>query len=185
MQKTKRIYLIVGKSGSGKTTLVNELRKYGYTSVESYTTRPKRFKNETGHIFITEEEFDQLKDICAYVKYNGYRYCATSEQVNNSTLYVIDPDGIEYFKKHYTGHKKICILYIDCPWYTRLHRMLKRGDSFKEAINRIILDSKVFAHCESKVNFIIVNKNKRRAVNLLKSVISELEHYGEQNADFT
>ena len=59
MQKTKGIYLIVGKSGSGKTTLVNELRKYGYTSVESYTTRPKRFKNETGHTFITEEEFDR------------------------------------------------------------------------------------------------------------------------------
>ena len=70
MQKTKGIYLIVGKSGSGKTTLVNKLRKYGYASVESYTTRPKRFKNETGHTFITEEEFDQLKDICAYVKYS-------------------------------------------------------------------------------------------------------------------
>ena len=179
MQKTKGIYLIVGKSGSGKTTLVNELRKYGYTSVESYTTRPKRCKNETGHTFITEEEFDQLKDICAYVKYNGYRYCATSEQVNNSTLYVIDPDGIEYFKKHYTGRKKVRIIYIDCPWYTRLYRMLKRGDSLKQAIKRITLDSKVFGNYINKIDFIIENKNKIKAVNLLKSVILELENYGE------
>ena len=58
MQKTKGIYLIVGKSGSGKTTLVEALKKYGYTSIESYTTRPKRFEGETGHTFITEEEFD-------------------------------------------------------------------------------------------------------------------------------
>ena len=179
MYKTKGIYLIVGKSGSGKTTLVEALKKYGYTSIESYTTRPKRYKNETGHTFITEEEFDQLTDICAYVKYNGYRYCATSEQVNNSTLYVIDPDGIEYFKKHYTGSKKICVIYIDCPWHTRLYRMLKRGDSLKQAIKRILLDSKVFADCDSKVDFMIRNKNKTKAVDFLKSVISALEFYGE------
>ena len=55
MQKTKGIYLIVGKSGSGKTTLVEALKKYGYNSIESYTTRPKRFDNETCHTFITED----------------------------------------------------------------------------------------------------------------------------------
>ena len=179
MQKTKGIYLIVGKSGSGKTTLVEALKEYGYSSIESYTTRPKRFENETGHTFVTEEEFDQLNDMCAYVKYNGYRYCATSEQVNNSTLYVIDPDGIEDFKKHYAGSKSICTIYIDCPWYTRLYRMLKRGDSFKQALNRITIDSQVFAYCKNKVNFVIENKNKKRAVSLLKSVISSLENYGE------
>ena len=179
MQKTKGIYLIVGKSGSGKTTLVNELQKYRYTSIESYTTRPKRFDNETGHTFITEEEFDQLNDICAYVKYNGYRYCATSEQVNNSSLYVIDPDGLDYFKEHYTGSKRICAIYIDCPWYTRLHRMLKRGDSLKKAFKRIVLDAKVFANCEEKVDFIIENKNKTKAINTLRCIISELETYGE------
>ena len=57
--------------------------------------------------------------------------------------------------------------------------MLKRGDSLKQAIKRITLDSKVFANCENKVNFIIENKNKTKAINLLRSVISELENYGE------
>lgn len=179
MQKTKGIYLIVGKSGSGKTTLVNELQKYGYTAIESYTTRPKRFENETGHTFITEDEFDKLKDICAYVKYNGYRYCATSEQVNNSTLYVIDPDGIEYFKKHYTGNKKVCIIYVYCPWYTCLYRMLKRGDSLKQALNRIILDNKLFAKCNKKVHYIIKNRNKTIATTFLKGIIFMHENYGE------
>lgn len=178
MRKTKGIYLILGKSGSGKTTLVNELQKYGYISIESYTTRPKRFENETGHTFISEEEFDQLKNMCAYVKYNGYRYCATSYQVNNSTLYVIDPDGLDYFKTHYLGNKKVYTIYIDCPWHTRLYRMLKRGDSLRQAIKRIALDSKVFTKCTNEVDVIIKNKNKSQAVNVLKSIISEFESYG-------
>lgn len=177
---SKIIALIVGRSGAGKTSIVEALEKqHGFKSVQSYTTRPKRSENETGHVFITEEEFDQLKDICAYVKYNGYRYCATSEQVNNSSLYVIDPDGIDYFKKHYTGRKKVFIIYIDCPWYTRLHRMIKRGDNFKQALKRIVLDRKVFANCKNKANFIIENKNKRKSTNILKSVISAIENYGE------
>ena len=57
--------------------------------------------------------------------------------------------------------------------------MLKRGDSLKQAIKRMTLDSKVFANCKNKVNFIIENKSKTKAVSLLKSVISELENYGE------
>ena len=57
--------------------------------------------------------------------------------------------------------------------------MLKRGDNFKQAVKRIKLDSKVFANCKNKVNFIIENKNKTKAISLLRSVISELENYGE------
>lgn len=178
MQKTKGIYLILGKSGSGKTTLVEELQKYGYNSIESYTTRPKRFDNETGHTFITEEEFDKLKDLCGYVIYNGYRYGATSEQANNSVLYVIDPNGLEYFKQHYTGNKKLYTIYIDCPWHIRLLRMLKRGDDFKQAMRRIIIDREVFAGFKNQSNFTIINKNKSKAIAALKSVISEFENYG-------
>ena len=61
------IYLIVGRSGSGKTTIAEELeRKYGLKSIQSYTTRPKRSDNETGHIFVSDEEFDKLTDMVAY-----------------------------------------------------------------------------------------------------------------------
>ena len=57
------IYLIVGCSGSGKTTIVNSLEnKYGLKSIQSYTTRPKRSDDETGHIFISDEEYDKLED---------------------------------------------------------------------------------------------------------------------------
>ena len=62
-------FIIVGESGSGKTTIVNELEKrYGLTSVQSYTTRPKRYPDETGHTFVSEQEFFQLeKYVCVHI----------------------------------------------------------------------------------------------------------------------
>ena len=66
----KNCYLIVGQSGSGKTTIVNTLEeKYGLKSIQSYTTRPKRSENETGHTFISDEEYDKLENIVACTDY--------------------------------------------------------------------------------------------------------------------
>ena len=79
---TKNIYLLVGESGNGKTSVSEHLeRQYGLTSIQSYTTRPKRSENENGHIFITDSEFDNLKDLVAYTEFNNYRYGTTTDQV--------------------------------------------------------------------------------------------------------
>ena len=54
----KKIVLI-GPSGTGKSTVADKLTElYGLTLMQSYTTRPKRFENETGHTF---EENARLK----------------------------------------------------------------------------------------------------------------------------
>lgn len=83
----KKCICIVGKSGTGKSTLVNRLKfKYNYTSVESYTTRPPRSDEETGHIFITQEEFDTLPNKVAINTFGEYDYCATKEQIDNADL---------------------------------------------------------------------------------------------------
>lgn len=55
----------------------------------------------------------------------------------------------------------------------------ERNNSLKQAIKRISIDSMVFANCKNSVNFVIENKNKTKAISLLKSVITELENYGE------
>ena len=55
------IILLAGKSGSGKSSVVEYLyKKYGLREVLSYTTRPKRSKNDNTHIFVTDEEFDRI-----------------------------------------------------------------------------------------------------------------------------
>ena len=147
------IFLIVGCSGSGKTTITEQLeQKYGLKSIQSYTTRKPRYEGETGHIFISDEEFDKLTDMVAYTEFAGNRYCATAEQVENNDLYIIDPKGVDFFMKAYKGSKTPKIIFISSNLTTRYERMVGRaetkGKSHQEAIEssltRIVNDAGEF-----------------------------------------
>ncbi len=147
------IFLIVGCSGSGKTTITEQLeQKYGLKSIQSYTTRQPRYDGETGHIFISDEEFDKLTDMVAYTEFAGNRYCATAEQVENNDLYIIDPKGIDFFIKSYKGSKTPKVIFISSNLTTRYERMVGRaetkGKSHQEAIEssltRIVNDAEEF-----------------------------------------
>lgn len=149
----KNIFLIVGCSGSGKTTITEQLeQKYGLKSIQSYTTRQPRYDGETGHIFISDEEFDKLTDMVAYTEFAGNRYCATAEQVENNDLYIIDPKGVDFFMKAYKGSKTPKIIFISSNLTTRYERMVGRaetkGKSHQEAIEssltRIVNDAEEF-----------------------------------------
>ena len=49
MEKQKKpLVIIMGRSGAGKTSVANAMRDaYGWTQIESYTTRPRRSEDET------------------------------------------------------------------------------------------------------------------------------------------
>lgn len=136
------LYLFIGKSASGKTTSANLLNeKYGLKQVFSYTTRPKRYKNETGHIFINDTEFDNLNKLIAYTIYNGYRYGATLDQLNECSIYVIDISGLETLLKNWLNYKRpICVIYFEAAVSTRIDRMVNRGDSDIQIISRLHTD---------------------------------------------
>ena len=147
------IFLIVGCSGSGKTTITEQLeQKYGLKSIQSYTTRKPRYEGETGHIFISDEEFDKITDMVAYTEFDSKRYCATAEQVENNDLYIIDPKGVDFFMKAYKGSKTPKIIFISSNLTTRYERMVGRaetkGKSHQEAIEssltRIVNDAGEF-----------------------------------------
>lgn len=160
--QSKYIFLIVGESGSGKTTIVEYLhKKYGYTTIESYTTRPKRHDNETGHIFVSQEEFDKIKldGMCGYTMFNGYEYCATSHQIDMADLYVIDVSGVEYFKTHYVGNKIPKVVYISATEQLRCSRMLGRGDSNTSAVERLENDHVAFKNVAEIADIVIANNN--------------------------
>lgn len=141
------IILLVGKSGTGKTTLVEKLVKdRGYKTVNSYTTRPQRYPGESGHIFVSDEKFDKLENICAYTEFDGYKYCATQKQVDDADIYVIDPDGVDYFKSQYNGDKEIITVELLAQRPVRYARMRKRGDTFFKTIKRLRNDKKKFGH---------------------------------------
>ena len=96
--------------------------------LESFTTRKPRFDGETGHIFVTKEMFDKLENKCAYTYFDGNEYCAISAQVDLADIYIIDPDGIEYFKKHYVGDKQPYVVYLDVSKRAAAKRMSHRGE---------------------------------------------------------
>lgn len=136
------LYLFVGQSGSGKSTMVNQLElQYDYKSVQSYTTRPQRYEGETGHIFVTDEEFNRLTDMIAYTDYNDFRYCATAQQLDEANVYIIDIPGVEYLLEKYSNKERpIVILYFDANTKTRVLRMIDRGDSDSKIVSRLLED---------------------------------------------
>ena len=140
----KNLYLIIGPSGSGKTELAKRLTEdCSMNSVESYTTRPPRYPSEEGHIFITDEEFDQLGEMCAYTEYNGYRYGVTKDILDVSDVYVIDPAGAIYLANHYSGKPVRYIWLGTSPWVC-YDRMIARGDNVAMAWTRLEYDKDAF-----------------------------------------
>lgn len=137
----KPLYLFVGRSSSGKTTIADMLEvKYGLVQTQSYTTRPPRYEGEIGHIFITNEEFDKLTNIVAYTEYNGFRYAATSEQIDNVSIYVIDVPGVKTLLEKYVNERPIIIFYFDASIRTRIDRMIDRHDSDTAIVSRLYVD---------------------------------------------
>ena len=109
----KPLHLFVGPSASGKTTVANELEKLGYKQVKSYTTREPRSEEESGHIFVSKEEFDALENMIAYTEYDGNFYCSTKEQLDEANIYVVDVPGVQTLIENYTSERLINIWYFD------------------------------------------------------------------------
>lgn len=167
------IVLLVGKSGVGKSTIENIFKnQYGYKPVRSYTTRAPRYENEESHIFVSEAEYQKMKDdMCAFTEFDGNKYWATNAQVDESDIYVIDPAGIDYFKKHYKGKKKIISVELLAHKSVRYKRMRSRGDSVFKAIRRIRHDKKAFA----KTNTVLtVNANINNPTEVAKKMHSAI-----------
>lgn len=171
------IYLIIGRSGSGKTSIVEYIQNNfkERTSIESYTTRPPRYEGETGHIFVSDEEFDKLTDLVGYTEFNGYRYAATAQQVEENDFYVIDPEGVRYFAENYKGNKKAHVIIVEASLWTRFNRMRKR-DGWKKAIARIVHDAKAFEGMMYLADYIVWNDDElHQAVSKVLTYINAME----------
>ena len=135
------LYLFVGRSASGKTTMADILEnKYGHKQVSSYTTRLPRYDGEIGHVFVSDEEFDNLGELVAYTEYNGCRYGTTAEQLDECSIYVVDIPGVETLLQRYKTNRPISIIYFDANVFTRINRMLERGDNDRCIIARLLQD---------------------------------------------
>lgn len=150
------LLLLVGPSGSGKSTVASMLElRNGWRQLRSYTTRPRRSMAEDGHIFITEEDFRVLKDLMAYTEYNGYRYGATRQQIDNSGIYVVDLPGVESLVRNYTGGKQLVAVCLPVDEQEARERMKTRGDAEEAIRERIEADRAAFDGMEGKLTSLL------------------------------
>lgn len=181
---TKNVYLFVAPSGSGKTVITERLEeKYKFKTIQSYTTRAKRYDDETGHIFVSDEEFDKLENLVAYTSFCNNRYAATAEQVDTHDLYIIDPKGVNYFREHYKGNKGVKVIYINSPLTIRYERMKVRAesggmsplDATGEALKRIANDAHEFydyVHNIAPINYTIDNNDNTNIDDMVDKIFS-------------
>ena len=125
--------LILGRSASGKDTLAVELTKqFGLKQLCSTTTRPMRYENEDTHVFVTEEEANEMTDRVAETVINGYQYFATRQQLDECDIYVIDPIGLYGLCKN-APNTEFCIVYVHADDATRKARAIGRAANPEEA----------------------------------------------------
>ena len=174
----KNIYLLVGPSGSGKTTIQNELKRlYGYKTIESYTDRPKRHDNETGHTFLTAEEFNSLPSpLCAYTVFDNCRYGVTLDMIESSDIFVVDVPGAKYMLEEYKGSKGVKVIGIIAPKLTLINRMQERGGSVDEINLRLSNDSIAFSKMCALTEDILLNTDIDVTVAVIKEIIDEAEN---------
>lgn len=156
----KPIVLIVGESGSGKSTICNYLSEtYGLKELKSYTTRPKRNENDTSHTFVSQTKFNIVsRDAVAYTMFDNHEYCATVQQVDESDLYVIDMDGVRTLLKYYEGKRVPYVVYIKADGLDRVENMIRRGDSWADAIRRVECDKAAFKDVNDYAMYVYENR---------------------------
>lgn len=149
------IYCICGRSGSGKTTLADGLEAEDFKVIQSYTTRPPRYKGESGHTFVTEAQFKKIGPLVAYTKINGYEYGVPAKDIDENDVYVIDVVGIRELKRKYKGKKGIKVIGLGLSETEAANRMRQRGDTKENIKKRLNHDREAFADVEKISDFFI------------------------------
>lgn len=124
---------VMGKSASGKDTLVNKLcERTGLKQVISYTTRGRRVNEGETHIFISDDEYQELEargQIAAFTQIGQHKYCCTIDQLYNNDVYVIDPIGVKHLRELNLPNLRLVTVFINVPDDVREERALNlRGD---------------------------------------------------------
>lgn len=189
----KLVFLFIGRTASGKSSLARYMcETLGLKQVKSFTTRPSRKGEITGyedHYFVSDEEFDEITKevLVAYTEINGYRYGVTFGQLQQSDIYVIDPDGVKYLKEHCGDELKFIEIYFSTPFELAKDRFIKRGGSEEEFYSRYNSEDEQFIKYEEAAEYdhLFVNnmhflKAAKALYDLIKSEM-EKENCNESN----
>ncbi len=156
--------ILVGASASGKTATALKLQeKYGLRKAVTTTTREKRINEVDGidYFFVSRKEFLKRNKENRFVEttlYNNNFYGCGVDQVSDDRIIVLDPNGVNSFRKLNDNHIKIFL--IESNEETRKQRMISRGDQNEKIIQRLENDIIDFdAKKIGKVDAIICTDN--------------------------
>lgn len=171
----KTIIAIVGKTRSGKDTAARYLsKKYNIPMVCSYTTRPKRPYETEGveHYFISKEEAKtklKTEHILAYTRNEktGIEYFATEEALQAQTsIYIINPDGIDYLTKHASKELNLYTICFDIKEGELRRRALACKDDMKVFETRLDSERREFDAFVRSGNYnLLINRGTVEEIN--------------------
>lgn len=178
---SKPLICLISASGGGKSTIASKLEKrYGYTQVRSYTTRPIRDDDENDyltHTFISFADVEQYRDeIVASNTFNNQFYFATISQLNANSIYVVDVEGLKQLRENYHD-KPIIGIYLDVPSEICAKRMEQRGDSDEAIMSRLQHDAEAFKDAKNYVNFVCENCTQEQQNDICEFIDMLFRYY--------
>ena len=180
------IIVLAGKSASGKNFVARKLEEYGYKTIVTYTTRPKRKgeKQDITYHFISDEEFKQKIDEGffaewkSYITNEGVWYYGSSlediENADNKSVIILTPQGYRDIKEKLPD-KNIACIYLYENIDTMRKRLSKRGDNPNEVIRRMESDNEDFKGFENEVDRIVYNNDGTDIDEVIKKILDFME----------
>ncbi len=140
--------ILVGASASGKTEVSKILvRDYHYEKVVTYTTRPMRDAeiNDIDYHFVSKEFFLEHINKGFFfetVLYNDNYYGTAKKDLNDNSVVILDPTGLNNYKS--SGLPHLISFYLDAKEDVRRDRMIQRNDHPDLIEKRLKSDKEVF-----------------------------------------
>ena len=194
MLKKSIIFVVSGPSGSGKTTISKEILK----SIDdikfsvSFTTREKRDDeiNDTDYVFVSAEKFKNMIDNSEFAEWaevHGNLYGTPIKQINESDrngidiLLDIDVQGATKIKETFNN----CVsIFVVPPSIKELkERLIVRRSENDYDVEVRIKTSKNEIGQIINYDYIIINDNKDKAIDLLLSIIKAERSKSKNIAD--
>lgn len=136
----------------------------GLKRLISYSTKPqgKKSDEDYDHIYVRDEDLHRYEDdMAAYTEIDDFKYFSTFEQIENSDVYVIDPNGLDKLKIKCGNKYDFVEIYIRTPQKIAEQRAKMRGDKLKEFKQRWVSENKEFTEYENRHTFAWHLRNDR------------------------